>query len=346
MKAWLGKPRHHRYPHQTTLRSLAVTRLLAISLLLFGELVTSQTAFADLPAPLARSTSLAEIPDEDLAEISGQALLSVQKRIGDGGFNGDTGLTFTRIAIGAKIEVNANIEHLELGNYPIPSEDGHFWNVNGKDADIKATNVSFGCISCPAGQQDMVMEDPYIEFAYKNDGTVNRKLVGVRIGFDKLSGWLSGNLESLSGDLSGELCLFGSFACIPGGSHGPRSGNLTGSALGISASVPWRILHALPIGNVGNGDEARNFYFGFQTQNLNYPKNGNGPQEVAKPGFWINLEDGLNLTLSSGIGALFAKDNAYGPIAPSVELTSIVASIAGIPLWFPIIHSPAVAARM
>lgn len=346
MKAWLGRPKQHLHSIPQPTQSYSVgARLFALALLLLSQTITNNNALAASPELLASAASLAEISDEELAEVCGQALITVQKRIGDGSFNGDSGLTFTRIAIGAKIEVNANIEHLELGNYPIPYEDGHLWNVDGKNADIKATNVSFGCISCP-GEEDMVMEDPFVEFAYKNDGTANRKLVGVRIGFDKLSGWLSGNLESLSGDLSGELCLFGSFACIPGGSHGPRSGNLTGSALGISASIPWRILHALPIGNVGNGSEARNFYFGFQSQNLNYPKNGNGPQEVAKPGFWINLEDGLNLTLSSGIGALFAKDNAYGPIAPSTELTSVVATIAGFPIWFPIIHAPAVAARM
>lgn len=340
MKAWQGKPNRSLSPFPCPLSS----NCLASSVLgLWLALLTIISLGHAHAASLSPLTTLAEISDAELAEVSGQALIGVQKRIGDGSMNGQSGYTFTRVTIGASIAVNANIELLELGNYPIPSEDGHFWNVDGKDADIKATNVSFGCISCP-GEEDMTMENPYVEFAYKNDGSANRRLVGVRIGFDQLNGWLSGNLESLSGNLSGELCFFGSVGCIPGGSHGPRSANLTGNVL-VDAKIPWEVLHALPIGNVGNGGPARNFYFGFQTQQLNYPKNGNGPQRTAQPGFWINLEDGLNLTLSTGVGALFAKDNAYGPIAPSLRLTQIWDPFIGIiPLWIP--NSPAVAARM
>lgn len=274
---------------------------------IIGALVLSGTLLAN-PLPTEKSAWLS---DNELSDITGQALFNLQKIAGDGGSNGQAGLTFTRLSMGASIDVNANIDRIILGNYDIPwTSDDSSWNAKHLAADIDFQDVSLGCLDdsrCtdPNGNAlpHFHLEDPYIEFAYKGDGTSARQLVGVRIGFDNASGWLSGTINALSGDLEGTcvniLCGGGLFT---GSIHEPRQNTLTIAGIGI----PLSGLHHLPVGTAsfcGTFTQyacgpTRNLYFGFQTESLDYPKLGSGTQGTAKPGFWINMQD--NVKLSSG----------------------------------------------
>lgn len=280
------------------------------------------------------------LSDDELAGVTGQALFNLQKIVGDGASLGQAGYTFTRLSIGASIDVNANIDLIELGNYDIPvgsGPDANKWNAAGLDADIRFRNVSLGCLddsSCVdgsgnrAGMEHFHLEDPYIEFAYKNDGTSRRELVGVRIGFDQASGWLAGTIDALSGDLEGS-CKSGicGLSWAKGEIHSPRSNNLhVSDGVFINLDIPLSNLHRLPIGKASTcGDlfssyacsATRNLYFGFQTEALNYPKlSASGKQGIAQPGFWINMQDNVNLNSNDVIAGFFgnlpAFDNCRG----------------------------------
>ena len=78
------------------------------------------------------------LSDDELSDVTGQALFNLQKIIGDGSSLGQAGYTFTRLSIGASIDVNANIDLIELGNYDIPyTSETKTYNAAGLDADIQ-----------------------------------------------------------------------------------------------------------------------------------------------------------------------------------------------------------------
>lgn len=267
--------------------------------------------------PLAHgANSLLPLADTELAEVTGQALVEVQKIIGNGADNGDVGLSFTRIRLGIKAEVNANIDLVEMGNYNIPSHGndtnntGYYsTNKDGLDADLRIRNVSLGCLqstgnvfgtySCSGGPEPIRIEKPYIELAYKGDGTVNEELVGLRIGFEKLDGWLGGDIESISGH------LYGQSGILSAESKAARSASITDGAFNIAWDLS--LLHRLKATNT------RNFFFGLQKVAINYPRATGFSQITAQPGFWVNLRDGITVPADDISNILFAPrlDNCW-----------------------------------
>lgn len=264
----------------------------------------SQFAFGPLAILLLLTMppahALQTLDDDSLGEVWGQALVEVQKRVGDGVENGDVGLSFTRIRLGLRAEVNANIDLLELGNYDIPKHASdtsnttyYSTNKGNRDADLRIRNVSMGCLqmtqnsfgqsSCGSGPDTIKVERPYIELAYKNDGTASEQLVGLRIGFEQLNGWLGGTIESISGHVYG-CDNFGT--C--GESRAARSTAI--NALGINWNLD--LLSRMQAVNT------RNFFFGLQKTPINYPRAPGSTatsQITAQPGFWVNLRDGLTI---------------------------------------------------
>lgn len=250
-------------------------------------------------SPLAvGANSFVPLMDAELAEVTGQALVEVQKIIGNGADNGDVGLSFTRIRLGIKAEVNANIDLVEMGNYNIPSHlndsnnTGYYsTNKDNLDADLRIRNVSLGCLqstgnflgtySCSGGPETLKIEKPYIELAYKGDGTANEELVGLRIGFERLDGWLGGDIESISGH------LYGQSGILSAESKSARSASITDSAFSIAWDLS--LLHRLKATNT------RNFFFGLQKIAINYPRATGFTQITAQPGFWVNLRDGITV---------------------------------------------------
>lgn len=260
---------------------------------------------------LAWGAGMAELSEAELADVWGQSLLSVEKIQGDGAALGDSDKTFTRINLNIEAEINANIDLIELGHYSIPCHTG---GENGTanrhclNQDIRFEGVSLGCVEgtdCDGGPHNFEIERPYIEFAYKGDGTANKDLIGMRIGFRRLNGWMGGTIFALSGDVYGEGEILG----IPGRgeSHAPRSDKIevydySGTYLG-----EWdlTLLNRLLINN------SRNTYFGIQKEDINYPRIGSGPQEVARPGFWVNLQDGV-IVNGNDILTGVRMDNCWG----------------------------------
>lgn len=272
---------------------------------LAGRLIAA--LFATLFATSA-ATAMTSLDDDALREVWGQALVKVEKFQGNGGALGDADKTFTRISLDIEAEILANIDLIELGNYPIPCDTHGPGAVNDAclDQDILFRNVSLGCVEGSGCPETFKLEGPYIEFAYRNDGNSNRRLSGLRIGFDRIDGVLGGEIMAISGDLQGRGEIFG-LGVGNGEIHEPRENKLHLYGLGFLDLGEWDLTLAKRL----YIENSRNFYVGFQRENVNYPKIGAGPQAVAKPGFWINLQDGVTLDL---FDILFQSrvDNCWG----------------------------------
>lgn len=211
---------------------------------------------------VSASAALKEMDDQDLSDVTGQAIIEVVtlkdpgnlsnpngQNNGQNGSNGTTNndipIKFVRIRTGAKIEINANIDKVILGEYarndrytsystnfsPGKTSDankfkGNYRNplfyggdknkavncgtggsnpdcfVPGADigvttgADVIIENLSLGVIE-NGTIVPMVMEDPYIEFAFDQ----NDNIIAMRTGVENQNGHLGNFSEYGVGQL-------------------------------------------------------------------------------------------------------------------------------------------------
>lgn len=131
--------------------------------------------------------------DSEMATVDGQALfMSAQETSGS--------YTFYKMGLDTKLELNANIKELKLGE-------------TSTGIDIWAKNVAFGCTANASGVcvdsasatqlKPFVLTRPFIQIATKGANAATREVVGIRLGAENAAGPLSiGNFLSFSGYLS------------------------------------------------------------------------------------------------------------------------------------------------
>jgi hypothetical protein len=127
---------------------------------------------------------LRPMSDEDLSRARGQGLLAVNNS-SRGGFD------FTRIALDAEVELNASLRNIRLGDYRFPAREG-------TGADIDMPLLQFG-----QNGGRVSITNPYFEIVYRNtgDSAAPREVIGMRMGFDAISGDVGLKVNSLSGSL-------------------------------------------------------------------------------------------------------------------------------------------------
>ncbi|EDX88415.1 MULTISPECIES: hypothetical protein [unclassified Alcanivorax] len=175
--------------------------------------------------------AMVELKDEQLADVTGQALLQMNKEF-------TNGYTFYKAGLDAELRLNMNIDKLQLGCGGINGTDG---------CDLDIDNFSLGCVANSSGQcitqnpvlgsiqkpgllrdcgngtctgtnidktiqdqlKDFIINRPFFQFAIKNDSsTTLREVVGVRMGGEQVSGPMSfGSLNVFSGFMSGNAQL-------------------------------------------------------------------------------------------------------------------------------------------
>ncbi len=126
--------------------------------------------------------AMVEMKDEQLSEVTGQALLQMGKTPSQ---TGSDNLTFYKAGLDAQLELNMNIERLQLG----------CGGVNGAGCDIDIDHLSLsGADDCPGGRPNCsgILTRPYFEFAIKNDHSKTlREVVGMRLSAEETVGMLS-----------------------------------------------------------------------------------------------------------------------------------------------------------
>lgn len=165
---------------------------------------------------------LIPIDESELSDMTGQAFINIDH---------DTsgGLDFTKLTFGLDIKTSLNSDLVELGKYDRSGEAAG-------SSDIRISDFALGHIDDNGNIVPFEISDPFIELAFDN---VNGKenLVGVRLGFGGALGKLSGNIETLTGNidvnvygkgsyLSSQMsCGWGDLVCeiakgLVGGSYG------------------------------------------------------------------------------------------------------------------------------
>lgn len=145
---------------------------------------------------VAASAQMQAMDDDELAAVSGQGLINLDA-LTYGGYE------FTRLNIGGDIKLLTNIDKLRMGNYA-RSGGG---TVSNQPADIAIDNFALGRVdnaSTPgAAIVPFEIRDPYIELAFKNNGAGVREVAGIRLGFGRARGDLSGDFHSMTGVMEG-----------------------------------------------------------------------------------------------------------------------------------------------
>lgn len=146
------------------------------------------------------AASLSIMDDGSLGSVAAQGLLESDKIVATSitGTPGvDSNLTFYRMGLNATLAFNANFNRLQLGcgganNALIVGCDVDLSNVSfmGINSSNQACPIGTSTGTCPNGT-DFVMTRPYIELAIQNDNTPQRQVVGLNIGSQASSGYLS-----------------------------------------------------------------------------------------------------------------------------------------------------------
>lgn len=151
---------------------------------------------------LAAGTSMAALKplnDDELSAVSGQALMTLDA-LSYGGFE------YTRINFGAEIDVLLNMDELRMGDFDRTGIPGR---ASSQPADILINDFALGRVrnsnSANALIEPFKIQDPYLEFAFKTNGQGVREVAGVRLGFGRSMGYLSGDILSLTGKMQGKL---------------------------------------------------------------------------------------------------------------------------------------------
>jgi hypothetical protein len=214
--------------------------------------------------------------DGELSEVSGQALLNLTN-------TSLNGLDFTRITLGADIQLSANLSKVRLGEYSYSAR-------NGTGADIDAGLLQFGRSDGTEAQRTVNITDPYFEFVYKNTGdAATREVVGMRLGFGSIQGDLGVQLNAISGSL-----LINTPAGAIDSHNDPLGGKRwdgTACAAGSTCGVALSQLGALTAGDA-NGP-SRDFFISVLKQSVQFPST-NGSltlPDKALDGFWLNWRD-------------------------------------------------------
>ncbi|MDP3815875.1 DUF6160 family protein [Pseudomonas sp.] len=156
----------------------------------------AKTAIALLGAGLlstAAQASMVEMEDSELSEITGQAFINLTT-------DSANGLDFTRINFGLDMAAQLNIKKLQLGLY---SRSGEVAN----SADIDINNFALGSVNDVTGQvSPFVIKNPFLELAYQGN-----KVVGVRLGFGEAQGYMSGDINRITGNVAVDLYGKGSY---------------------------------------------------------------------------------------------------------------------------------------
>jgi hypothetical protein len=215
---------------------------------------------------------LRALSEEELSATHGQGLIAIHNT-SFGGFD------FTRIELGADVTLNANFQNIRLGEYAYAPR-------NGTGVDIDMPLLQFGRSDAGDAQRLVQITNPYFEFVYRNVGdAATREVVGMRFGFDSISGDLGLRIAILSGSMLVDADAGG------------------GKRWDGACAAPCLALSQL--GGVRAGDASggsRDFWMSVLKTNVQFPAPPGSAQvpDMAQAGFWLNWRDRLSAISVNG----------------------------------------------
>ncbi|MET3130934.1 hypothetical protein AAKU55_001192 [Oxalobacteraceae bacterium GrIS 1.11] len=238
-----------------------------------------------LAAPCAALAQLQALDDQELSNMRGQGLISMSN-------SSLGGLDFTRIALDADVSLSANFRHTRLGEY-------NYAPHNGLGADIDMPLLQFGRSDAGEARRTVQISNPYFEVVYSTATTAApRQVVGMRFGFDGISGDVGLKLASLSGSL--------------GVAAGAAGGGGLDSRLDPGGGKRWDGACAAPclslaqLGGVTAGDASgpsRDFWISVLKSGVQFqaPAGTTLTPDAAQAGIWLNWRDRLTALGANGV---------------------------------------------
>jgi hypothetical protein len=215
------------------------------------------------------------LADEQLSDVWGQALLNLTN-------TSVNGYDFSRITLGADIQLSANLSQVRLGEYSYSAR-----NATGADIDIAL--LRFGRSDGIDAQRTVSIGDPYFEFVYRDGGSAaTREVVGMRLGFGSIQGDLGVQLNAISGSLlinAGTQGQIDSHNDPLGGKRWDGTSCVAGASCGIALSQ---------LGSLSAGDTngpSRDFFISVLKQAVQFPSINGVATDKALEGFWMNWRD-------------------------------------------------------
>ena len=247
---------------------------------------TAVLLLAALAMPLAWS-QMQPLSEEEMSNTRGQGLLEVSNS-SLGGFD------FTKVALDADITLSANFRNMRLGEYTYDAR-------NALGADIDMPYLQFGRSDGTDAQRLVHISNPYFEFVYANSAdSATREVVGMRLGFDAISGDIGLKLNTLSGSMKvsgtaadGSAIMLDSHTDPLGGKR--WDGSCTGSCLSLAQ-----------LGGVTAGDASgpsRDFWISVLKTGVQFsaPPGSTTLPDPAQAGIWLNWRDKLTAISTNGL---------------------------------------------
>lgn len=225
------------------------------------------------------------LSDAQLSQVWGQALIELLN-------TSASGYDFTRMTFNADISLSANMKDIRLGEYAA-ARNGPANGVGaGADIDIQTLQFGRNPLDVPLlgdGNSDRLVRatNPYFEIVYKQAAnSAAREVVGMRIGFEGMEGYLGTQIRALSGTLRADLAS----------DTGTIHFDSTNPAFMESADGRrWNANGLLStVGTLKLGDlsgPTRDFFLAVQTEGVSYPAVAGVGAQQAAAGFWLNLRD-------------------------------------------------------
>jgi hypothetical protein len=236
--------------------------------------LATAVAAALLCSASARAQGL-PLTDNELSEVRGQALLNLTN-------TSLNGLDFTRITLGADIQLSANLSKVRLGEYSYAAR-----NATGADIDIGL--LRFGRSDGSDAQRTVAISDPYFEFVYRNVGnSATREVLGMRLGFGSIQGDLGVQLNAISGSLlidGGAAGTLDSRNDPLGGKRWDGSTCTPGGGCGLTLAQ----LSQLRAGDASG--PSRDLFISVLRQAVQFPSVNGVASDKALEGFWMNWRD-------------------------------------------------------
>ena len=142
-------------------------------------------------------SALTSLEDQELSEVNGQALLSMEVQSGFnqmdnlGATYDQSNISFYKLGLEAEMEINANIKKLQLGC-------GGVNGATGCDIDIDHIALSGNPTNgADRAATSALITNPFVQFAIKNPNQAStREVLGFRLSAEKISGLLTMGTEN------------------------------------------------------------------------------------------------------------------------------------------------------
>lgn len=218
------------------------------------------------------------LTDHEMSDVNAQGIFLLEN-------SNYGGLDFSKIALDADVDLSANFRNMFLGTSATGTSDIHI------------SDLQFGRSDGGDAKRLVQIKNPYIEFVYNKPVDAPTQVVGVRLGFDGISG----DLGFLAKVISGSMYVDGTGTAVNGildatgkqwtGSNVPCVATAT---CGTTKYLNLAELGAITAGNVSG--PSRDFWISALMQPVQFKApegSGLADPPIAQAGYWLNWRDRL-----------------------------------------------------